>query len=667
MSNAGGGARRATLRLMGTFRLAGASGQTVAIASRRARGLLAYLALAPEHSASREKLCGLLWSDRGELQARASLRQCLLELRDLTAVAGVDFIERHREEVTLHADAFESDVGDLRLALDGADADALSRILVSLGSARLLEDLDIPGLYRDWLDQARAQQERAVAVAVLRRLESLEADGDWRNLTTLAEAYLNRDPLDEAVVAAAIRADIASGSTTIAHRRFQTLQSALARELGVPPGPMAREALALALASEARNTGATFTQPPPTAMEPIAPPPVPLVIVAMFESLASTSSSFPLAAGLRDEVLSGLSRFTDLRVLTDPRPLDVVVGDQSADRAGAYVLGATLRGSNDSPRLTVHLLTSGERRMVWSHRFTSMWADNFDEMEEIIAKVVGAVLPVILTDIARKPMGPSDKSSSARIMLALGVDARPQTFSEAQAAAAALEAMILEETTSAAPLLSLAHLYNTDFGLTRAGSSGPTERARALALAKAALAIDRSSVHARTQLGWCYLRERQWDNAKLHFEKALSLNPFHYRRLMEIEFAFVLLDEIEKACHLLDRSFSLNPADHDDYFTDLGVIAMIRGDHDLAQSYLEIGVNPEIWSAIYMAINAQMAGRPSAQKIETAVSRVAAIWPQSKRLTCEAMVGWISHHHPFRSSDVEGRFLAAAAQAFSAL
>jgi DNA-binding SARP family transcriptional activator len=666
MSNAGAHPRRATLRLLGGFRLTGADGEPVAVASRRARGLLAYLALAPDRSATREKLCGLLWSDRAEPQARASLRQCLLELRDVMAEAGVDFVERQRNALALRSDAYGSDVDELRSALETSDVEALAEALVSLGSAPLLDDLEIPGLFHDWIEQARAQFDRFVGLSVSRRLERLEAERDWRSVSALADAYLHRDPLDEAVVAAAIRADIAMGATTTAHRRFQTLKSAMTKEFGVPPGPVTRGALALA--PDLNPPEAGVREEPETAVisAPAAPRPVRLVVVAMFDTDEPANHASPLARHLREEVLSGLSRFTDLRVLSDPRPLNEVVSGEAGDRVGAYVLGASLRASRDGPRLNIQMLTTGEGRMVWSERFTPRATDGLDGMDDVIARVVGAVLPIILADMGRQSP-PRDGYSVAHTMLTLGIDGRPQTFGEAQYAAETLEKMIRDDPSFEEPLLPLVYLYNTDFGHTRALSSGPGERARALELAKTALAMDRLNAHARIALGWCYLRQRQWDLARMHFDMALSLNPFHFRRLMEIDFAFILLDQLEQAQEILDRCLVINPTPHDDYYTDLGLLSLIRGDYDLAESYLKVGINPEIWCSVYTAINAQMAGRPAADDATNALSKVRAIWPETRALTPEAMVEWISQHHPFRSPEVERRFLAAALETFSDL
>jgi TolB-like protein len=76
------------LTLFGGFSAAGADGVEIPLKSQKARVLLAYLALPPGKSRSREEIMALLWSDRGEAQARASLRQVLTVLRkDLGAQA----------------------------------------------------------------------------------------------------------------------------------------------------------------------------------------------------------------------------------------------------------------------------------------------------------------------------------------------------------------------------------------------------------------------------------------------------------------------------------------------------------------------------------------------------------------------------------------------------
>ncbi len=80
-------------------RVSAPTGADVTPRSRKARALIAYLACKTDGIATRSELIGLLWGDRGRDQARASLRQCLFELR--TDIA--DLVEAEGESIRLTA------------------------------------------------------------------------------------------------------------------------------------------------------------------------------------------------------------------------------------------------------------------------------------------------------------------------------------------------------------------------------------------------------------------------------------------------------------------------------------------------------------------------------------------------------------------------------------
>ena len=69
------------LKLHGGFRACDAEGREISIKSRKAKALLAYLASPLGKLRSRETITALLWSERGDEQARGSLRQALRGLR----------------------------------------------------------------------------------------------------------------------------------------------------------------------------------------------------------------------------------------------------------------------------------------------------------------------------------------------------------------------------------------------------------------------------------------------------------------------------------------------------------------------------------------------------------------------------------------------------------
>src|SRR5689334_16710390 len=70
--------------LCGPFRVSDAHSRDLTPRGRKTRALLAHVLLT-RGPVRRERLAAMFWGDRGEEQAKASLRQALYELRELAA------------------------------------------------------------------------------------------------------------------------------------------------------------------------------------------------------------------------------------------------------------------------------------------------------------------------------------------------------------------------------------------------------------------------------------------------------------------------------------------------------------------------------------------------------------------------------------------------------
>lgn len=90
-----------SLHLLGGCRLVTHDGRELTPRGRKARCILGLLAMAPDGPVGRERLTGLLWSDRAEDQARASFRQCLAELRRDLGTAWDLIVASDRQRVGL--------------------------------------------------------------------------------------------------------------------------------------------------------------------------------------------------------------------------------------------------------------------------------------------------------------------------------------------------------------------------------------------------------------------------------------------------------------------------------------------------------------------------------------------------------------------------------------
>ena len=573
-------------------------------------------------------------------------------------------IESDGERIVLVPGVLDTDVHELSSAFENDDAPAARRILETIGTARLMEGLELEGSFREWLDQTRARTEHVLSSGILALLKRLEARSDWQIAQSLADTYLTRDPFDEAVVAVAIRADAALGNNAAARRRFRVLEDGLNREFGVRPGAPARDAIA-ALA-KVRET----PQPEPrvggsAAMGGLAQMP-PTVVVAGFVTDGDTPRDKKFAAILRDEIVTGLAYFHDLRVVADPRPLEELSRDLYAGPTTAYALGVTLRSFAENRRLTAQLLRGGAGEFVWSRRFELPGLDIVGAIDAIVAPVVAAVLPKITSDMIRQPVARMADQSYERHLLAWGPDAKQRDYQQARAAAASLEAMISADPAFARPYLPLSYLYNTDFGHSRALSSGPAEYARALDLAKMALALDRSNAHAYTAAGWCYLRGRRWAAAHTYFEQALALNPYHVRRLMEAGFGLLFLGDVDRAGKLLDRCLLMNPAPQDGFFNDLALISIVKGEFELASSYLELTATPRIWGNLYSLVCAEMTRQETGEKRDVFLDQMRCIWPEEVSMTTDRLVGWIEARHPFQDPAVASRLFNSIRRALRA-
>ena len=498
-------------------------------------------------------------------------------------------------------------------------------------------------------------------------LTRLEALADWRGVRLVADAYLRRDELDETVAAAAIRADVAIGNTGEAYRRFLILREVMKRELGIEPGPVVRDALSGTGEGEtpqARKDDAVQATIPFAASDGHVSMP-PLVVVTQFGESGHHGDANGMAATIREEVVSGLSRFGDLRVITDPRPFDALDGQDFDRMSGAYALGAGLRTSKEGVRLTVRLKRLEDLRIIWSESASTPDIEMVDTIDNIIAKTIGGVLPKINADLLRRPSNLPVDTIYRRYLVAREAAMTASSFADAQVAARNLESMIRQHPNFALPYLPLAYLYNTDFHCTRAGSSGEPEFARALELAKRALAVDRDLGHAYTVAGWCYLRRRSWLSARRHLEQGLERNPFHATRVMEVGYGFLFLGELDLAETLLDRCLLLNPAPHDGFFQDLGLLSLLRGDHDKAASFFELIAAPGVWELLFAAANCELGGFGNLEQARQAVAAIRRVWPEDRPMRTQDVLDWADLHLPLQVEQMRSRLLRGIGHALS--
>ena len=222
-----------TLTLLGGFRAQHADRPLTL--SKKAQGLVAYLALAPGHSQTRAHLAGLLWGDRGEEQARNSLRQTLFEIRRALGPTGEQCLIVEHEQVTLDPGRLAVDVLEFE-RLAGTDTlGALEGAAARYGGELLAGLVVKDPAFELWLDGQRERLRELGLRAMNALLARQAAAGQTERAIETALRVLALDPLQETAHRALMRLYATQGRGAAALRRYQACVETLWRELRVEP------------------------------------------------------------------------------------------------------------------------------------------------------------------------------------------------------------------------------------------------------------------------------------------------------------------------------------------------------------------------------------------------------------------------------------------------
>src|SRR5215469_1255238 len=184
------------LRVLGGFRLERADASEVESLGRKEQALLAYLALQAGRPQTRDKLASLLWGDRGDQQARHSLRQSLTILRRALPDPDGHVVLSDQETIALRPEAIEIDAALFvsRATSESDEAD----VAAELYAGDLLEGVSVGAEeFEEWLRVERSRL-HVLATAVPRRSAQRRAQaGDHDGATHAAQHLLVLDPIDE--------------------------------------------------------------------------------------------------------------------------------------------------------------------------------------------------------------------------------------------------------------------------------------------------------------------------------------------------------------------------------------------------------------------------------------------------------------------------------------
>lgn len=438
--------------------------------SRKGRAIIAHLWSLGGAPINRERLAGLLWSERGDEQARGSLRQSLFQLKELTSGKRTLLIVE-RDQIRLNPNMLASDVARIELLARFGNLKELTRALADKGD-RLFEGLDgLDPAFDDWLAVERSKQLDRVIECGVDAANSGLASGATDEVRRLVSCLQHLDEANETIARIGMRADHAAGEAGAANLRFQKLRGVLGRELHVEPSGETRS-LFQALASpslaappaletgrgvEVRRAGRAPRRRAPvfrraqrvwlllvalvavlgalllwqrgspmTANEPVS------IAVIPFRNMSAGKEHY-LAEGFSDEILGRLARNPNLEVLGRSSASMYADGELDSRSIGRrlnvdYLLEGNIRVENRQMRVLVSLVRTKDGVLLWSERYDRPLDDILAVQDEIGAAVALRLNKEASRGAAAGPQAEATRAPQAsaewHIMRSLGASGR---------------------------------------------------------------------------------------------------------------------------------------------------------------------------------------------------------------------------------------------------
>jgi DNA-binding SARP family transcriptional activator/TolB-like protein len=511
-------------------------GREIELRNRKARAIFGYLALTPTGEESREKLAGLFWSEFGEQNARATLRQAIHEFREALEQVGCSALVGSRTTIGLRPGSFTVDLHAILAAVAEQEApDAL------MHQARLDETLlagfdDLDQSFHVWL-MARRQ---ALHDRLIRGLEEGYRNQalDQRRRRRLAEATLLLDPTHEEACRVVMRCAAEAGEIGAAIRAYDDLYRLLGEDYDMEPSAPTQELIAevkqgkfdlpdasgpnVSYASEMRQALVA----PRRAAERLSPrsaPTKPALLVEPFGMSGVDPDRVHLVEGFRIELIACLARFREWYVsgtnVDGPDDDSVVrVSTRYAVVTTAYQAGATIN-------VVMVLQERPSELAIWGERF-ELRLDRWFETQQRIVRRMAATLNVQLSTerLVRASHMPDVSLESYDAWLRGQWVIRHFDAGDWNRAVE-MFAHGIEQAPSFSPLYSsLAQMNNAVHFVQPGMFRDPANVARTLSLAQKAVALDPRDSRAELCLGWAFAMSRRYAMAKIHVDLACELN-----------------------------------------------------------------------------------------------------------------------------------------------
>ena len=292
------------------------------------------------------------------------------------------------------------------------------------------------------------------------------------------------------------------------------------------------------------------------------------VAVLPFKYVGPSAEVAGLADGLSEEIVTGLSRFSYLRVIARSSTLrysgaGADVRTIAREIGARYVMEGSVRQAGSQLRIAVQLVDATTGAHLWAETYNRPFvsSDLFALQDDLVPRIVSTVadaygvLPHSMSQAVRSK--PFEQLSPYEALL------RSLSYAERVTAGEHAEAkMGLERAVQQAPANSdcwamlsimLADEYGHGFGAARETLEG------ALRAARRAVDANPSNHRAYQALAWVLYLRKEFAASRQAGERALALNPIDACTAVYVGQTLAYSGDWDRGCALIARAIELNP------------------------------------------------------------------------------------------------------------
>lgn len=578
MFDASENGRHFQINTFGGFSLENVSKYTPSLVNRKACALLVYLALSDSGSESRERLSALLWSNSDEQQARASLRQCLKQIREFLNTDKISVIHTGRSDIKLDHSKLSVDVHEVIYAVESGTTHPilLQRKLLTETFLPSFEDLDPE--YRIWL----LVQRQSIHERIVRALEDamvLNAERfEMKAAKPFAIALLNLDPSHETACQYLMRIHAMDGEIPSALKIYKTLWELLDKDYDMEPAQKTQDVVvAIKLGKiSASNDNQVIENTFPTSATSSLPTlkvldtsplentinirPKIAILVKDLNTNSLSGENINICEGFRMDLISRLVQFREWSVI-DERNISEDIQEYELSRPEIFKLDIRFFQNRDALNMVLTVMSAKTGEYVWSDQFAITFDEFFACQKEVMRRIA-SVLNVNLSmnrlnNLAGKPDVSLDVFDRWLWGQRLGLRWRPDNDQRAEQ----IFRSIIEEAPHFSPAYSsLAGVLNSRHH-TFPGILRDVQRENdALKYARKAVENDPIDTRSQLSLAWAHTMAGNYDNAGDHFLMAYDLNKSDAWTAVSVALGMAYVDDKAKALDVLEQAIDLGPA-----------------------------------------------------------------------------------------------------------